>query len=221
MIQTFYHDFNPLVETTIKERDEHAIGERSLGRDPKTGLDVVVKIGRFGAVAQIGNANQTDKPRFARLHPNQSIETITLEEALDLFQLPRTLGELEGEPITIGTGRFGPYIQHQKQYVSIPKEYDPLTITLEEACELIKQKQDEEAQRVLQTFDKEPELQVINGRFGPYLQYKGANYHLSKADQKRARELTLEECMQVISSQSEKQPKTQARTTRRTYTKRR
>ena len=221
MIQTFYHDFNPLVETTIKERDEHAIGERSLGRDPKTGLDVVVKIGRFGAVAQIGNANQTDKPRFARLHPNQSIETITLEEALDLFQLPRTLGELEGEPITIGTGRFGPYIQHQKQYVSIPKEYDPLTITLEEACELIKQKQDEEAQRVLQTFDKEPELQVINGRFGPYLQYKGANYHLSKADQKRARELTLEECMQVINSQSEKQPKTQARTTRRTYTKRR
>ena len=221
MIQTFYHDFNPLVETTIKERDEHAIGERSLGRDPKTGLDVVVKIGRFGAVAQIGNANQTDKPRFARLHPNQSIETITLEEALDLFQLPRTLGELEGEPITIGTGRFGPYIQHQKQYVSIPKEYDPLTITLEEACELIKQKQDEEAQRVLQTFDQEPELQVINGRFGPYLQYKGANYHLSKADQKRARELTLEECMQVISSQSEKQPKTQARTTRRTYTKRR
>jgi DNA topoisomerase-1 len=221
MIQTFYHDFNPLVETTIKERDEHAIGERSLGRDPKTGLDVVVKIGRFGAVAQIGNANQTDKPRFARLHPDQSIETITLEEALDLFQLPRTLGELEGEPITIGTGRFGPYIQHQKQYVSIPKEYDPLTITLEEACELIKQKQDEEAQRVLQTFDQEPELQVINGRFGPYLQYKGANYHLSKADQKRARELTLEECMQVISSQSEKQPKTQARTTRRTYTKRR
>ena len=220
MMHNFYRDFNPVVENTIKERDEKAVGERSLGIDPKSGQEVTVKIGRFGAVAQIGAANQDDKPRFARLHPNQSIETITLEEALDLFQLPRTLGELNGEPVTVGTGRFGPYIQHQKLYVSIPKGIDPLAITFEEACELLKEKQSEEAQRVMQTFDEEPELQVINGRFGPFLQYKGANYHLAKADQKRARELTLEECMKVIESQADKAAKATARSGKRTYTRR-
>jgi len=219
MMQTFYHDFNPMVENTMKERDEHPIGERILGKDPKTGQDVSVKIGRFGAVAQIGSADDQQKPRFARLHPDQSIETITLEEALDLFQLPRELGELEGQTVTVGTGRFGPYVQWQKQYVSIPKGTDPLTITLEEAKELIQQKQQEEANKLMRTFTEDAELQIINGRFGPYLQYKGSNYHLSKSDQKRAAELTYDECMQAINSQEKVTGKATGRT-KRTYTKR-
>ena len=143
MMQQFYHDFNPLVESTLKERDERAVGERILGRDPKTGQNVSVKIGRFGAVAQIAPASEGEKPRFARLHPNQSIETITLEEALDLFKLPRELGELDGQPVTVGTGKFGPYVQYKGQFVSIPKDSDPLAITLDEAHELIQQKQQE------------------------------------------------------------------------------
>ncbi len=215
----FYNDFNPLVEETLKAKEEHRIGERNLGKDPKTGLDVMVKIGRFGGVAQIGTADDAEKPRFARLNPDQSIETITLEEALELFRLPRTLGELDGEPVTVGTGRFGPYIQYQRQYVSIPKETDPLEITLEEAKALIQQKKDEEAKKLMKTFAKEPDLQIINGRFGPYLQYKGNNYHLAKADQKRAQELSLDECMQIINSQAEKPAAKSSARPRRTYTK--
>ena len=220
MMQTFYHDFNPLVERTMKERDEHHIGERQLGTDPKTGQSVSAKIGRFGAVIQIGEADGNQKPRFARLHPDQSIETITLQEALDLFQLPRELGTLEGQPVTVGTGRFGPYVQHNKQYVSIPKGTDPLAITLDEAVELFRQKREEEAAKLMKTFPEEPELQVINGRFGPYLQYKGNNYHISKPDQKRAKDLTLEECMQIIENQDEKPVAKTAAKTRRTFTRR-
>ena len=220
MMQTFYRDFNPLVENTMNERDEHHIGERMLGKDPKTGLDVAAKIGRFGAVVQIGGPDGEQKPRFARLHPNQSIETITLQEALDLFQLPRDLGTLEGETVTVGTGRFGPYVQHNKQYVSIPKSIDPLAITLEEAVALLQQKREEEAAKLMKTFDEEPELQVINGRFGPYLQYKGSNYHLSKTDQKRAKDLTLDECMQIINNQEEKPAAKSTGKGRRTYTRR-
>jgi DNA topoisomerase-1 len=179
-----------------------------------------VKIGRFGGVAQIGTADGDQKPRFARLHPDQSIETITLEEALDLFQLPRTLGELDGSPVTVGTGRFGPYVQHQKQYVSIPKDADPLTITLEEATALIQKKQEEEAKKLMKTFDEDPELRIINGRFGPYLQYKGNNFRIPKTEQKRAAELTLDECRQLIQNQEEKPAEKGATRTRRTYTKR-
>ena len=219
MMKQFYHDFNPLVESTLKERDERAVGERILGRDPKTGQNVSVKIGRFGAVAQIAPASEGEKPRFARLHPNQSIETITLEEALDLFKLPRELGELDGQPVTVGTGKFGPYVQYKGQFVSIPKDSDPLTITLDEAHELIQQKQQEEAKKVLKTFDEEPELQIMNGRFGAYIQYKGSNYHLSKTDQKRIAELTLEDCRKTIDSQNAKAEKATNRT-RRTYTRR-
>ena len=219
-MQNFYKDFNPLVEQTIHTHEEHRIGERTLGKDPKTGLDVSVKIGRFGGVAQIGTADGDQKPRFARLHPDQSIETITLEEALDLFQLPRTLGELDGSPVTVGTGRFGPYVQHQKQYVSIPKDADPLTITLEEATALIQKKQEEEAKKLMKTFDEDPELRIINGRFGPYLQYKGNNFRIPKAEQKRAAELTLDECRQLIQNQEEKPAEKGATRTRRTYTKR-
>ena len=219
-MQEFYREFNPMVENTLKERDEHPIGERVLGKDPKTGLDVTVKIGRFGAVAQIGNADDQQKPRFARLHPEQSIETITLEEALDLFQLPRELGELDGDPVTVGTGRFGPYVQYQKQYVSIPKGTDPLAITLEEATELIQQKQQEEANKLIKTFAEDAEMQILNGRFGPYLQYKGSNYHLTKVDQKRAAELTFNECMNIVNGKGDNTDAKGTVRTKRTYTRR-
>ena len=221
-MQQFYKEFNPQVEATMNSRDAHHIGERVLGKEPQTGLDVVAKIGRFGGVIQIGSADDNQKPRFARLNPDQSIETITLEEALKLFSLPRTLGELDGEPVTVGTGRFGPYVQHHKQYVSIPKGVDPMAITFEEAKELLVQKKYEEARKLLKTFNEEPELHIINGRFGPYIQYKGNNYRLSKADQKRATELSLDECRKMISEQQDEKTttKTTSGRTRRTYTRR-
>ncbi|MBP5375230.1 MAG: type I DNA topoisomerase [Bacteroidaceae bacterium] len=216
----FYDSFNPLVEQAMKEREEHRIGERMLGVEPNTGQPVSVKIGRFGAVAQIGKADDKIKPRFASLRNDQSIETITLEEALELFRLPRIVGQLNGKELTIGTGRFGPYIHYGDMYVSIPKDIDPLSIDEAQASELVKQKQEEEEKKVLKTFKEETELRVLAGRFGPYLQYKNQNFRLTKADQKRATELTLEECMAVINSQEEK-PATKAEgRTRRSYTRR-
>ncbi|MBQ9560245.1 MAG: type I DNA topoisomerase [Bacteroidaceae bacterium] len=213
-MRQFYEDFNPQVEQTMKSREEHRVGERVIGQDPKTGQDIVAKIGRFGAVVQIGSADDKQKPRFASLRPDQSIETITLDEALALFQLPRQLGEWQGEAVSVGTGRFGPYIQHRHQYVSIPKDRDPLAITLEEAIALIQKKQEDEAKKQIKDFDEAPELHIVNGRFGPYLQYKGENFRIPKAEQKRAAELTLEECMKFIESQDEKTAKSTARTRR-------
>ena len=198
MIRDFYAGFNPLVEQTMSSKSERRVGERILGTEPKSGRQVSVKIGRFGPVVQIGTASDEEKPRFAQLRKEQSLESLTLEEALELFRLPRELGLLEGETVTVGTGRFGPYLQHKKQYVSIPKTLDPLEITLDEAAQLIAQKQKEESEKHLKTFAEEPELEVLNGRYGPYLCYKGANYRLPKALHERARDLTLDECMQII-----------------------
>lgn len=198
MIRDFYTEFNPLVEQTMSSKSERRVGERILGAEPQSGRQVSVKIGRFGPVVQIGTAADEEKPRFAQLKKGQSLESLTLEEALELFRLPRELGQLEGETVTVGTGRFGPYLQYKKQYVSIPKTTDPLEITLEEAARLIAQKQKEESEKHLKTFAEEPELEVLNGRYGPYLCYKGTNYRLPKAQHERARELTLEECMQII-----------------------
>ncbi len=214
MMQNFYHEFLPLVEDSMKATEGHRVGERVLGNDPKTGLSVSVKIGRYGAVAQIGTSDDDEKPRFASLNAGQSIETITLEEALKLFRLPRHLGQLEGEDVTVGTGRYGPYVQYQKKYVSIPKEMDPLSITMEEATDLILQKSAEEAKKLLKDFSEKPELHVMDGRYGPYLQYQGKNYRLSKTDQGRAKDLTLEECMTIINNLKEK-PTTKTRRTRR------
>ena len=219
MMQDFYHEFNPLVEHTLNEKESHRVGERLLGKDPKTGLDVIAKIGRFGAVVQIGQNSGEEKPRYARLHPDQSIETITLDEALSLFNLPRTLGEIDGHPVVVGTGRFGPYVQWQKDFVSIPKTEDPLTITLDDAKALFQQKLDEEARKLLKTFDEEPELRIINGRFGPYLQYKTNNYRIPKSEQKRLDELTLQDCMRMINNQEEKAAKS-ANRIRRTNARR-
>ena len=198
MIKVFYKKFEPIVEKTLNNRAEHKAGERELGVDPKTGKPVFVKIGRFGPMVQIGAAEDEEKPRFAQMPKEQSIESITLEEALELFKLPRNLGSYKGSDIIIGTGRFGPYILHNKAYISLPKEEDPMTISLETAVALIHQRQVQEEQRHLKSFEEEPKLEVLNGRYGPYLAYEGKNYRLPKSLHEEATELTLEQCMDII-----------------------
>ncbi len=200
-ITEFYKTFGPKIESIIQTKNEYKVGERVLGNDPVSGKPVSVKIGRFGPIVQIGSANDEEKPRFAQMKPGQTLETITLEEALGLFSLPRTLGEYEGAAVTIGAGRFGPYIKHGSAYVTLPKTYDPLTVTLEESIALIEEKQKDEAQRIIKKFDEEPELQVLNGRFGPYIAYKGSNYKLPK--NVTPAELSLAECLEIVSKQQE------------------
>ena len=198
MLKKFYKDFEPTVEKTMKTRSEHKAGERVLGEDPKTHKPVMVKIGRYGPLVQIGTADDKDKPRFAQLPKEKTMDGITLEEALDLFKLPREVGDYEGEPITIGAGRFGPYVLHKKKYVSIPKGTDPMEMTLEDAIALIENGRKNEQQRHLKTFDEDPKLEIMNGRYGPYLAYDGKNYRLPKAMHDKAAELTYDECMQII-----------------------
>ena len=197
MMRDFYAKLEPMVDATLQEKNEHKVGERYLGEEPGTGKPVCVKIGRFGPMVQIGVADESEKPRFAQLNKGQSIATITLEEALELFKLPRTLGEYEGGEVTVGTGRFGPYVLHCKKYVSLPKDMDPLTITLEDAIKLIEERRKGEAAAHLKAFDEDPEMEVMNGRFGPYLKYKGTNYKLPKSI-KEPTNLTYEECMAFV-----------------------
>lgn len=204
MIHHFWDAFAPLVEKTMNAKNELRAGERLLGSDPATGKPVSVKIGRFGPVAQIGSASDTEKPRFAQLKKGQALETISLEEAIELFRLPRTLGSFEGEDVVIGSGRFGDYVQYQKKYISLPAGADPLTITLEEAVELIEERRKAVADRHIKSFDEEPQLEIVKGRFGPYIIYAEQNYRMPKAMQERAVELTLAECMEVVNEQNEK-----------------
>lgn len=204
LISTFYHHLNPQVEGVMAERSESRVGERQLGIDPATGKAVSVKIGRFGPMAQLGGGEEEEAPRFAKLQPTQSITTITLEEALDLFKLPRTLGEFEGKEVKVGAGRFGPYVQHAGKYVSIPKEDDPMTLELERAVALIEEKRAKEAASHLASFAEEPELEVRAGRWGPYIIYKGANYKIPKAQHDKAAQLTLAECMNIVKAEGEK-----------------
>ena len=204
MMKDFYRDFEPTVESTMNARSEHKAGERELGTDPASGKPVFVKIGRYGPVVQIGAADDKEKPRFAQMPSDKSIETITLDEALELFKLPREVGEFEGSKVVIGAGRFGPYVLHNKKYVSLPKGADPMTITLDEAVSLIENKRSREEQRHIKTFGEEPGLEVLNGRYGPYLAFNGKNYRLPKAMHARAAELTLEECRDVIAAAAAK-----------------
>ncbi len=198
MLKDFYKRFEPTVEKTMNAREEHKAGERQLGKEPKTGKPVFVKIGRFGPVVQIGTAEDQEKPRFAQLPKDKGLNTITLEEALELFKLPRTLGEYNGSDVIIGAGRFGPYVLHNKKYVSLPKDEDPMSITLETAIGLIQEKAQQEQQSHLKVFAEDPKLEVKSGRYGPYLAYDGKNYRLPKAMHAKAAELTLAECMDVI-----------------------
>ena len=198
MLKTFYKHFEPTVEKTLNSRDEHKAGERLLGADPKTGRPVFVKIGRFGPVVQIGTADDQEKPQFAQLPKEQSLETITLDEALELFKLPRTLGEYEGMAVTIGAGRFGPYVLHDRKFTSLPKDEDPMTITLEKAIELIREKRQQETKKHLKSFVEDSKLEILNGRYGPYLSYDGKNYRLPKSVHEKAVDLTYEECMKYV-----------------------
>ena len=204
MLKKFYKGFEPTVESTMNIKAEHKVGERELGIDPKSGKPVFVKIGRFGPVIQIGSAEDEEKPRFSQLPSGKGMEEITLEEALELFKLPREIGMYENSKVVIGAGRFGPYVLHNKKYVSLPKEEDPMTVTLETAISLIEKKRQQENNRNLKQFAEEPKLSVLNGRYGPYIAYDGTNYRLPKALHERAAELTLEECMKVVNTTTKK-----------------
>ena len=207
LISDFYNQLEPVVERTMKERTDHKAGERLLGTNPADGKPVSVKIGRYGPLVQIGTPEDKEKPRFANLAPGQSIETITLEEALELFKLPRTLGEHEGQTVKANSGRFGPYVQLGKLFASIPKGEDPMTIDLPRALELLTAKKDAEAKSHLKTFEEDKELEVRTGRFGPYISWKGKNFKLPKKEATRAAELTYEECLAIVKAESQKKKK--------------
>lgn len=203
MMKVFDKSFEPTVDKVMNARSEHKAGERQLGKEPETGKPVFVKIGRFGPVVQIGSADDTEKPRFSQLPSDKSIETITLEEALELFKLPRTIGEFEGSDVVIGAGRFGPYVMHNKKYVSLPKGTDPMKVTLEEAIQLIGEKREQEQKRHIKAFDKDAKLEVLNGRYGPYIAYDGKNYRMPKALHEKAAELSYTECMEIVNNAPE------------------
>lgn len=202
MMKEFYQGFHPLVEASLAVKSEHKVGERILGTDPVSGKPVSVKIGRFGPVVQIGSADDEEKPRFAQLKKEYSLETVTLEQALDLFKLPRTLGELDGKTVTVGTGRFGPYVRYDNTFVSIPKTMDPMTLSLEDAETMLREKREAEARKVIKTFAEEPDLQILNGRYGPYIAYQKKNYKIP-ANVEPA-DLNLEACFKVIELQKTK-----------------
>ena len=202
----FYKFFHPIVEKTLAMRTDHRAGERQLGIDPKSGQPVSVKIGRYGPVAQIGQPDPDNKsaakPRFASLMKTQSIETITLEEALELFKLPRVIGEYEGKEMVAATGRFGPFVRFDGLFVSIPKPLEPTSITPDEAIALIEEKRTKESQRHIKTFAEEPGLEILNGRYGAYIAFEGSNYRLPK-DVVPA-DLTLEDCRRIIAEAADK-----------------
>ena len=197
-IGSFYEMFHPLVVESIEERMEKKAGERVLGTDPKTGYTISVKISRYGPVVQIGTQSETAHPQFASLQKGMSMNTITLEEALKLFQLPKTLGEFEGAPLVVAVGRFGPYIQNQGKYYSLPKGINPLDIELKDAIHIIEEKRQEDSKKLMRTFEEDPELQMLNGRFGPYLSKKGKNYRLPH--NKDLETITYAECLAIIAT---------------------
>ncbi len=194
-IDTFYKEFHPVVEAS-KARSEHKVGEHILGTDPKTGRQISVKIGRFGPVAQIGTSEEEEKPLFASLLKNQSMETISLEEVLELFKLPRSLGEFEDAEMTVAIGRFGPYIKHNNKFVSLPKEEDPMTVSADKAIALILKKREEDANKTIKVFEEDAEMQLLNGRYGPYISYKKKNYKIPKKQDPAL--LTLADCLKII-----------------------
>ena len=199
MMDAFYQDFHPLVEKTSNTKTEHKVGERILGTDPVSGKPVSVKIGRYGPIIQIGSVEDEEKPRFAQLPKGMTLETITLEEALECFKLPRTLGDFEEKTVSVGVGRFGPYVRHNNAFVSIPKGTDPMSVTLEDAIALIQSKREAAENKIIKTFEEEPGLQILNGRYGPYIAFEKKNYKIPEnVDPK---DLDLQTCFKVIELQ--------------------
>lgn len=214
-IKEFYDGFHPDIDKAMNMRMEHKAGERMLGNDPKTGRPVFVKIGRFGPLVQIGTGDEEVKPQFASLQKGQSMGGITLEEALKLFEFPRILGEYEGKEVTVAIGKFGPYVRHNNKFVSIPAGSAPGEVDLDQAISLIEEKRNSESKKIVKTFDDEPGLQMLNGRYGIYLAMDGNNYKIPKTVEDPA-SLSLEECKDIIASQTNKPKKASGR---RTYTK--
>ncbi len=203
MIKDFYGPFHKQIETTQDTSGKFS-GEKLIGKDPETGENVYVKIGRYGPIVQIGDTSSDTKPRFAGLRKDQSLETITLEEALKLFDYPRFLGEYEDDDVTVAIGRFGPYIKHKNKFYSLGKENDPQTIDLEKAIEIINNKREAEKQKIIKEFDEDKDVQVLNGRYGPYLVIKKQNYKIPKGTDPKS--LTLEDCYK-IAQDPENKPK--------------
>lgn len=195
-IGDFYQRFHPEVERATHERPAQRVGQRILGVQPSTGLQVSVSIGRYGPMAQLGTAEDAEKPRFASLQKGQSLETITLEEALSLFDLPKNIGEYEGEVMTVAVGRFGPYVRHAGKFYSLPKDTDPLSCTAEQAIEIIREKRESEEKSLLKSFTEDADLSIRTGRFGPYLKYKTDNYKLPKDVDPTS--MSYEDCMKLI-----------------------
>ena len=204
LMKDFYKNFEPEVERSKNDNGGKKVGERELGTDPKTGRKVFVKIGRYGPMVQIGTAEEEEKPIFATIRKNQDYETLTLADALELFKLPRTLGEFEGKDVVIGVGRFGPYVRHNGKFASLPKGVDPLKVTLEEAQQIILDKRETDEKRHLKKFDEDAELEVMNGPYGPYISYKKKNYRLTKEQKENAAALTYEECMNIVNNGASK-----------------
>lgn len=207
MLDKFYQPFHERVENALKNA-ERSKGERILGDDPKTGKPVSVKIGRYGPFAQIGEVSDeegAEKPTFASLRGGLNLETITLEEALELFKLPRDLGEYENKKVVVAIGRFGPYVRHDGKFISLNKEYDPFTVELDIAIELIEAKREKDRKAIISVFEEEPELRVLNGRWGPYISYKKKNYKIPKTT--KAEELKLDDCLKIIKEAPEPKPR--------------
>jgi DNA topoisomerase I len=204
MIHRFYPKFHEQVVQTT-QNSKKPTGERILGKDPESGRQVSVRVGRFGPMVQIGEAGEEEKPRFAGLLKNQSIKTISLEEALVLFKLPRDIGQFEDEEVTIGVGKFGPYARHANKFYSLGKSDDPFSISLDRAIEIIQQKRDQDKNKIIRKFDENPGLQILNGRWGPYIKLDKENFRIPK--NKKAEELSYEECLQIIEKSKEAKKK--------------
>lgn len=205
MIGSFYGPFHKKVEDTEQNKERQS-GERVLGKDPVSGKDVIVRIGRFGPIAQIGSSEDEEKPRYASLLANQLLETITLEESLELFKLPRPVGQFEGKDIVAGIGRFGPYVRHDSKFFSLKKGVDdPLTVTEERAIELIEEKRIAEKNKEIKVFEEDPSLKILNGRWGPYISFGKGNFRIPKGT--KPEELDYQACLQIIEESKDKKPK--------------
>ena len=199
LIDQFYKDFHPAVQEATAYSGPK-VGSRLLGKDPKSGRPVSVRIGRFGPLVQIGTAEDEEKPLFASLRKEQSMDSINLEEALALFKLPRELGSFEGKSLSVGSGRYGNYIRHGNQFVSLPKEFDPLEVSLDQAIQLVKDKREEDRKKIILSFEQDPELLVLNGRYGPYISKKGQNYKIPKKTDPAT--LSYQDCLDLIEKQA-------------------
>lgn len=218
MIREFYHYLEPQVERANSIKTERRVGERLIGTHPQTGAPVYAKITRFGACVQVGESDAKEKPQFSSIPKTLSIETITLEEALDLFKLPRTVGEFEGKVLRVNAGRFGPYVQHDGKFASLPKNTDLMAVSYEEAVAALMAAREKEANRIINTFTHEgTPLEVLNGQYGPYIAYAGNNYRLTKEQREAAKTLTLEQCVTIVTTQEGK-PARKAAGTKKTAT---